>query len=972
MKRINRMTNRIAVMLLSCMLIVGSVPGIVSASEIPTESDQTSETVGISPDEGFSAEQSPDGETENIAEEDAAEDDSQDAADQEADAAASDTVILNADDGDSENELDDGRESNDFAESENNSQKVTVTFDFQNIGTSDNTIIEVDPGSTIEKSPTVPEVSGSILEGWYSDPGFQNKWGFDTAPVNDNIILYAHWVESDEEPAPEDTPDSVSDPEEKPDPEGTPESTPEESSDPDEDPAPAAAAETTPITDPAGKAEAAATEEETPVYPAFHQSQTVQGMVITVSAPEGVFPEGARLLVDLVPNAETESAVEGLRKEDADVTASYSFDIRVVDADGHELQPADEQQVCVFFQIAEIGDENLDTTVYHIPDNGPAEVLNVTEDASSETAAVTTDGFSLYRVEFTCKPENTELIYIVKGDSLPLYIKLSDILTALGLERTVSSVRNSSGDDSYISFTNFNPQTKDCNVIISQTFTGEKTITVRYMDNSEVVITLVMGEYYTDGDWGFFPTAGYAGAVIAQYTGSDTAITIPDTVSNGTITFPVTGIDNEAFKHTCLTSVVIPGGVQLIDEEAFSGCDNLTDIYFMGTKEQWEDISGAPSGTNIHVRYLSGTVTVMAAPADGGTVTGGGWYGQAENEVGESVTVEAIPAAGYVFVNWTKSDGDPSNPESTDAKYTFTYDRETILTAHFSPAVTIKWINDDGKDLYSSLVAVNTLPVYGEPDPTKAEDDDYTYAFKEWSPEVVPVTADATYKAVYSVAKKIGYFVTEGAGQKYTQGSDGPLTFVFNRSESDEETFRHFVGLKCIETLLTPDKDFTAGSGSLIIILQPDFLKTLSVGDYTLTASFDDGPDANVSFTVDPRPSYTVTFHANGHGTAPDMQTVAEGQTVMKPLSPAAAGYTFEGWFTDQACTSPFDFNTPITQDLVLYAKWTGESSVPRTGGSSVPRTGDTNDPGVWIALIGFSVLLLSGAFFTYRKRRRS
>ena len=68
---------------------------------------------------------------------------------------------------------------------------------------------------------------------------------------------------------------------------------------------------------------------------------------------------------------------------------------------------------------------------------------------------------------------------------------------------------------------------------------------------------------------------------------------------------------------------------------------------------------------------------------------------------------------------------------------------------------------------------------------------------------------------------------------------------------------------------------------------------------------------------------YTVTFDANGHGEAPAKQSVKYGSTVTKPADPAAEGYTFGGWFTDQACTNAYDFSKPVTDNLILYAKWT-------------------------------------------------
>ena len=65
-----------------------------------------------------------------------------------------------------------------------------------------------------------------------------------------------------------------------------------------------------------------------------------------------------------------------------------------------------------------------------------------------------------------------------------------------------------------------------------------------------------------------------------------------------------------------------------------------------------------------------------------------------------------------------------------------------------------------------------------------------------------------------------------------------------------------------------------------------------------------------------------VSFNANGHGTAPASQTVELNGKAVKPADPTAEGYVFRGWYTTAACTTEFDFNTPITADTTLYAKW--------------------------------------------------
>ena len=69
----------------------------------------------------------------------------------------------------------------------------------------------------------------------------------------------------------------------------------------------------------------------------------------------------------------------------------------------------------------------------------------------------------------------------------------------------------------------------------------------------------------------------------------------------------------------------------------------------------------------------------------------------------------------------------------------------------------------------------------------------------------------------------------------------------------------------------------------------------------------------------------TVTFDANGHGTAPEAQTGlwSSQDKVTEPAPLSADGYVCTGWFTDAACTTQWDFaNDVLTDDLTLYADW--------------------------------------------------
>ena len=67
-------------------------------------------------------------------------------------------------------------------------------------------------------------------------------------------------------------------------------------------------------------------------------------------------------------------------------------------------------------------------------------------------------------------------------------------------------------------------------------------------------------------------------------------------------------------------------------------------------------------------------------------------------------------------------------------------------------------------------------------------------------------------------------------------------------------------------------------------------------------------------------PSFTVSFDSNG-GSYVEAQTVTLNGTAYQPV-PSKEGFWFDGWYTDTDLSLCFDFSTPITGDLLLYAKW--------------------------------------------------
>lgn len=66
----------------------------------------------------------------------------------------------------------------------------------------------------------------------------------------------------------------------------------------------------------------------------------------------------------------------------------------------------------------------------------------------------------------------------------------------------------------------------------------------------------------------------------------------------------------------------------------------------------------------------------------------------------------------------------------------------------------------------------------------------------------------------------------------------------------------------------------------------------------------------------------TVTFDYNYSGSTANTVKVASGSKVAKPTDPTRSGFTFEAWYTESACTNLYNFDTPVTANLTLYANW--------------------------------------------------
>lgn len=98
---------------------------------------------------------------------------------------------------------------------------------------------------------------------------------------------------------------------------------------------------------------------------------------------------------------------------------------------------------------------------------------------------------------------------------------------------------------------------------------------------------------------------------------------------------------------------------------------------------------------------------------------------------------------------------------------------------------------------------------------------------------------------------------------------------------------------------------------------------------------------------------YEVRFITE-HSDAPDSQNVPYNKTATNPGELTAEGYTFIGWYADEAHKTKFDFSTPITGDTKVYAKWEKNAPV-------LPDTYELNVSGAFVYVDGVDVTAPAG-----------
>ena len=133
-------------------------------------------------------------------------------------------------------------------------------------------------------------------------------------------------------------------------------------------------------------------------YPAIDfGTKTVSGLNVTISAPEGAFPEGTEVYISAVTSSSAKAMVADAVEEDAEVVSAKAVDITFRDKNGNEIQPL--TAIKVSFSNANLSGEEF--AVYHADDNGEVEKVS---DCGADGAMVEVSEFSIYIVVGTETP----------------------------------------------------------------------------------------------------------------------------------------------------------------------------------------------------------------------------------------------------------------------------------------------------------------------------------------------------------------------------------------------------------------------------------------------------------------------------------------------------------------------------------------------------------------------------------------
>ena len=443
---------------------------------------------------------------------------------------------------------------------------------------------------------------------------------------------------------------------------------------------------------------------------------------------------------------------------------------------------------------------------------------------------------------------------------------------------------------------------------VSKSGTGTYKITLKYPSENVTDSKIIR---YSAASYG---QTGAAGTTLSGYNAS---------VSDGLAT-----ITNS------WTSV--PAGEYIIEIMLYGGVNKDIPLMAKPWKEYAYITDGKTSESDIQIDSLDSFYSITYENMDGATVTGSKPLTFTSRMDITLPAAATVTKTGYTFAGWYTSadeDGNPTGDAITGwNKYTKA-DDVTVYAKWTPNSYNIKYYTNLASDgALSETPFVTQTASHGvtltapETEPTRTG-----YTFVRWTESTANTAFDFENTTI------------TGNKNLYAVWS---YDVAFN-ANSDDVT-----GEMTAEPFLTSwfGSETKALTANAFELEGYSFLGWAEANDAD-EADYDDG--ASVSFGSaktlyavwhDDSTGYVVVFETNG-GTAVVSQLVQADETATEPTNCTREDYTLLGWCTDSALTTVYDFTTPITANIKLYAKWLQTVYYVSAGGSDTSGSGTVTSP---------------------------
>lgn len=267
-------------------------------------------------------------------------------------------------------------------------------------------------------------------------------------------------------------------------------------------------------------------------------------------------------------------------------------------------------------------------------------------------------------------------------------------------------------------------------------------------------------------------------------------------------------------------------------------------------------------------------------------------YKSAKVESGKTAQKPADPVKnGYAFKEWILSDGtayDFTKTVTADMTLYATWNKiqtpETVYyTVTFDSGVTAQQVEQGKKAV--------------EPEAPEKEG----YVFAGWYFSGAPYDFNTAVNADITLTAK------------WVEGAPATYTVTFDANGGSDVLAQEIVsGGKAVKPA-APEKDGYVFAGWYIGETPYDFDNAVTE-NITLTAKWSEAVQV-----------YVVTFDSDG-GSKVSAQEVERDGKAARPKDPVKDGYVFAGWYLGE---TQYDFDTRVTADITLKAKWSKNSVTP-------------------------------------------